>query len=240
MMISLERPLTLLSLDFRGMAVPDPNAKHGVRLTIEDYPYAADGLEVWGAMKAWNTEYVDIYYKDDSVVQQDAELQNWYNEYRNVGHADKRDAPGWIPMDSKKNLVEILTTVQWIPTAMHAPINFGQFDYAGFMPHHPCMCRRLIPEEGSKEMEELRADPVKFYLSTISDTDTTTTAMAVFEVVAAHAPNEEYIVERIPTWTQNEQVMSLSASPQRCARQAKPSDEYNSQEEIWCPSTVHH
>ena len=28
----------------RGMAVEDPNAPHGLKLTIEDYPYANDGL----------------------------------------------------------------------------------------------------------------------------------------------------------------------------------------------------
>lgn len=87
---------------------------------------------------------------------------------------------------------------------MHAPINFGQYDYAGFMPQHPAVTRRLIPEDGSKEWEELQRNPLKFYLSSISDTDTTTTTMAVFGVVAAHAPNEEYIGQRSPTWTENE------------------------------------
>ncbi|KAH9326909.1 hypothetical protein KI387_007087, partial [Taxus chinensis] len=29
----------------RGMAVPDPKAPHGLRLVIEDYPYAVDGIE---------------------------------------------------------------------------------------------------------------------------------------------------------------------------------------------------
>ncbi|KAK6911550.1 PLAT/LH2 domain, partial [Dillenia turbinata] len=30
----------------RGMAAPDPNCKHGLRLTIDDYPFAVDGLEI--------------------------------------------------------------------------------------------------------------------------------------------------------------------------------------------------
>ena len=189
--------------------MPDSSAKHGVRLVVEDYPYAADGLEHWSALKSWNTEYIDIFYKDDGAVQNDAELQRWWTEYRTVGHADKKDAPGWLELDSKTSLAEILTTLQWICTAMHAPINFGQFDYAGFMPKNPAITRRLIPEEGSREWEELQRNPEKFFLSSISDTDTTTTAMAVFEVVAAHAPNEEYIGQRSSTWTENEKVCQM-------------------------------
>ena len=31
-------------LECRGMAVEDPTAPHGLKLTIEDYPYANEGL----------------------------------------------------------------------------------------------------------------------------------------------------------------------------------------------------
>ncbi|KAG0560102.1 hypothetical protein KC19_10G154500 [Ceratodon purpureus] len=196
----------------RGMAVPDSSAKHGVKLTIEDYPYASDGLELWAAMKSWNSEYIDIFYKDDKQVQEDPELQAWYKEYRDVGHGDKKDAPGWIELDSKESLAEIVTTIIWICTAMHAPINFGQYDYASWMPQHPTMTRRLIPEQGTKEWEEMQADPEKFWLTLISDPDNTTTAMAVFEVVAAHAPNEEYIAQRSEGWTENEKVRQIISS----------------------------
>jgi hypothetical protein len=192
------------------MAEPESSAKHGVKLAVEDYPYAADGLEIWDAMKKWNTDYIDIFYKDDNDIQKDIELQKWYTEYRTVGHGDKKDTPGWPELKSKKDLAFIVTTIQWIATAMHAPINFGQYDYAGFMPHHPAITRRLIPDEGTKEWDEFQANPEKFFLSMVSDTDTTTTAMAVFEVVAAHAPNEEYINERSPIWTENEKVCQMS------------------------------
>ncbi|XBH94545.1 hypothetical protein VPH35_085296 [Triticum aestivum] len=40
----------------RGMAVEDPSSPHKVRLLIEDYPYAADGLEVWHAIEQWVTD----------------------------------------------------------------------------------------------------------------------------------------------------------------------------------------
>ena len=132
----------------RGMAVRDPSSRHGVRLVVEDYPYAADGLELWTAIKEWNTEYVDIYYKNDKAIRTDTELQSWWGEIRNQAHADKRDAPaGWPVPSSKRSLVDILTTLQWIASCQHAAVNFGQYDYAGFMPHHPTLTRRLLPDD---------------------------------------------------------------------------------------------
>ncbi|GJT00871.1 linoleate 13S-lipoxygenase 3-1, chloroplastic, partial [Tanacetum coccineum] len=35
----------------RGMAVPDPSQRHGLKLLIEDYPYASDGLLIWEAIQ---------------------------------------------------------------------------------------------------------------------------------------------------------------------------------------------
>ncbi|KAF3454491.1 hypothetical protein FNV43_RR04938 [Rhamnella rubrinervis] len=40
----------------RGMAVQDANSPHGLRLLIEDYPYAVDGLEIWSAINTWTRE----------------------------------------------------------------------------------------------------------------------------------------------------------------------------------------
>ncbi|KAG5006920.1 hypothetical protein JHK85_025462 [Glycine max] len=37
---------------FKGVAVKDPSAPHGVRLLIEDYPYASDGLQIWDVIKS--------------------------------------------------------------------------------------------------------------------------------------------------------------------------------------------
>ncbi|KAI7747811.1 hypothetical protein M8C21_005347, partial [Ambrosia artemisiifolia] len=61
-------------LILRGMAVEDSNYPHGLRLTIEDYPYAVDGLEIWSAIKTWVDDYCTFYYKTDTMVQNDTEL----------------------------------------------------------------------------------------------------------------------------------------------------------------------
>lgn len=193
----------------RGMAVPDPDSPHGVRLVVEDYPYAADGLELWGALKAWHKEYVDIYYKDDAAVLQDSELMTWWTEMREKAHEDKKDSHGWPELNSKEALVDILTTVIWIPSCQHAAVNFGQYDFAGFMPHHPTLTRRLLPEHGNeKDKADFNKNPEKYYLTSISNIDSTTTAMSVYEVLSAHCPIEEYIGERRGNWTNNEKVLA--------------------------------
>lgn len=119
------------------MAIPDENSEHGVRLVIEDYPFAADGLELWSAIRSWLLEYVDLIYTDEESVQNDRELQSWWAEIRTVGHGDKKDADGWPILDSKASLVQTLSTIVWIASCHHAAVNFGQYEYAGFMPQSP-------------------------------------------------------------------------------------------------------
>ena len=68
------------------MAFEDPNSPHGVKLTIEDYPYANDGLLLWDAIKQWVTSYVNHYYPKANLVESDVELTQWWDEIRAVGH----------------------------------------------------------------------------------------------------------------------------------------------------------
>ncbi|XP_010540189.1 PREDICTED: lipoxygenase 3, chloroplastic-like [Tarenaya hassleriana] len=79
----------------RGIAVPDPTQPHGLKLLIEDYPYANDGLLMWSAIQNWVRTYVDRYYPDPSLIRTDHELQSWYAESINVGHADLAGAEWW-------------------------------------------------------------------------------------------------------------------------------------------------
>ncbi|KAG6428047.1 hypothetical protein SASPL_112295 [Salvia splendens] len=42
----------------RGVAVPDESHPYGLKLLIEDYPFAVDGLEVWNAIEAWDKPWL--------------------------------------------------------------------------------------------------------------------------------------------------------------------------------------
>lgn len=119
----------------RGVAVEDSKYPHGVRLLIEDYPYAVDGLEIWSAIKTWVEDYCFLYYKTDDMVQEDSELQLWWNEIREKGHGDKKNASWWHKMQNRKELVETCTIIIWIASALHAAVNFGQYAYGGYIPN---------------------------------------------------------------------------------------------------------
>ncbi|XP_049409630.1 linoleate 13S-lipoxygenase 2-1, chloroplastic-like [Solanum stenotomum] len=68
-------PQNLIS---RGLAEEDPNAPHGLKLTIEDYPFANDGLVLWDILKQWVTNYVNHYYPQTNLIESDEELQAWW------------------------------------------------------------------------------------------------------------------------------------------------------------------
>ncbi|MQM09515.1 hypothetical protein Taro_042388 [Colocasia esculenta] len=135
-------PADLIS---RGMAVEDPTAEHGLRLTIEDYPFAADGLLIWSTLRQWVEDYVTHYYADADAIKSDGELQAWWGEIRTKGHADKKDEPWWPKLETPADLVGILTTMIWVTSGHHAAVNFGQYHYGGYFPNRPTLARNNIP-----------------------------------------------------------------------------------------------
>ncbi|XP_076891180.1 lipoxygenase 1, chloroplastic-like [Bidens hawaiensis] len=187
----------------RGMAVPDPSQKHGLKLLIDDYPYAADGLLIWEAIQKWVKTYVTRYYPDSSHVCNDRELQAWYTESINVGHEDVRHETWWPTMANPDDLTAILTTVIWLASAQHAALNFGQYPYGGYVPNRPPLMRRLIPDENDPEYTSFIEDPQKYFLSALPSMLQSTKYMAVVDTLSTHSPDEEYIGERqqTDTWT---------------------------------------
>ncbi|KAH1192132.1 putative linoleate 9S-lipoxygenase 5 [Glycine max] len=120
-----------------GVAVEDSTSPYGLRLLIEDYPFAVDGLEIWFAIKTWVKDYCSFYYKEDDTIKKDTELQSWWKEIREVGHGDKKDEPWWPKMQTCEELIQTCTIIIWIASALHAAINFVQYPYGGFPPSRP-------------------------------------------------------------------------------------------------------
>ncbi|KAI4367850.1 hypothetical protein MLD38_016474 [Melastoma candidum] len=186
----------------RGMAVEDSNTPHGLRLMIEDYPYAVDGLEVWSAIEIWVKDYCFFYYRTDKEVQNDVELQAWWKELVEVGHGDKKDELWWPRMQALKDLTGTCTTIIWVASALHAVMNFGQYPYGGYLPNRPATSRRFMPKEGTPEYEELEKDPEKVLLKTIPGRGDTLMGISLFEQQSRHLTDEVYLGQRdTPEWT---------------------------------------
>ncbi|KAF7849070.1 hypothetical protein BT93_L1273 [Corymbia citriodora subsp. variegata] len=190
----------------RGLAVEDPTAPHGLRLAIEDYPFANDGLLLWDAIKEWVTDYVSYYYPDPSRIALDKELQSWWTEIRTVGHGDKKDSPGWPDLKTPSDLIDIITTMVWVASGHHAAVNFGQYTYAGYFPNRPTIARTKMPVEDPTE-EELKIfsnKPEVTLLTCFPSQIQATKVMAVLDVLSNHSPDEEYLGQvPAPAWKED-------------------------------------
>lgn len=180
----------------RGMAEEDPEAEHGLKLAIKDYPFANDGLLIWDAIKSWVNAYVASYYADAGSVAGDVELQAFWNEVRTVGHGDKKDAPWWPKLDTPETLSHTLTTIIWVAAAHHAAVNFGQYDFGGYFPNRPSIARTKMPVEepvDAAAMEAFLDNPDKALRECFPSQVQATLVMAVLDVLSSHSSDEEYL-----------------------------------------------
>ncbi|XP_057455135.1 seed linoleate 9S-lipoxygenase-like isoform X2 [Lotus japonicus] len=192
----------------RGMAIKDPSAPYGLRLVVKDYPYAVDGLEIWDAIKTWVLDYVSLYYSTDDEIQKDTELQDWWKDVVQKGHADLKDKAWWPKIQTLDELVESCSTIIWIASALHAAVNFGQYPYGGYILNRPTLSRRLIPEKGTPEYDEMVKNPQKAYLRTITPKFKALINLSVIQVLSRHASDEVYLGQREnPNWTSDTRAL---------------------------------
>ncbi|KAM7473792.1 hypothetical protein LguiB_021035 [Lonicera macranthoides] len=161
------------------MAVEDSNSPHGLRLLIQDYPFAIDGLEIWSAIKTWVRDYCSFYYKTDKMVQKDYEVQSWWEAVLEKGHGDKRHEPWWPKMNTRNELVESCTTIIWVAFSLHAAMNFRQYPYGGYPPNQPAMNRRLLPKHDTPDYDELEHSSDEVFLGQRDTAEWTTDMEAI-------------------------------------------------------------
>ncbi|KAK9829773.1 hypothetical protein WJX72_007819 [[Myrmecia] bisecta] len=189
---------------FEGQALPHDLVNRGVaratsdgqvELLLADYPYADDGMLLWSAFEEWFASYLRLYY-DDGVagkrVTDDPELTAWWSEIRDKGHPDVKR--GWPQMRTVADLTRILTTIAWTASAHHAAVNFGQYDFSGFMPNRSPMTRKALPAKGSAAYKALVAqDPEAAVLPFLASPQQAVMVMITLTLLSTHSGNEEYI-----------------------------------------------
>ncbi|CAA6674987.1 unnamed protein product [Spirodela intermedia] len=154
-------------------------------MTIEDYPFAADGLLIWTAIKQWSRGLRGPLLS--RPLRRD--------EIRNKGHADKRKEPWWPALNTPEDLVGILTIMIWVAAGHHAAVNFGQYHYAGYFPNRPTIVRSRMPVEDGNERDLKRfwEKPERTLMENFPTQIQATRVMAVLDVLSAHSIDEEYI-----------------------------------------------
>uniref|UniRef100_A0A3Q7JSV3 Lipoxygenase n=2 Tax=Solanum lycopersicum TaxID=4081 RepID=A0A3Q7JSV3_SOLLC len=196
-------PQNLIS---RGLAVEDPNEPYGLKLTIEDYPFANDGLILWDTLKQWVTNYVNHYYPQINLIESDIEIQAWWSEIKNVGHGDKKNEPWWPELKTPNDLIGIITTMIWVTSGHHAAVNFGQYIYADYFPNRPTIARTKMPTEDptNEEWENFLNKPEEALIKCLPSQLQATKITAIMDVLSNHAPDEEYIGDKIePYWAED-------------------------------------
>ncbi|KAJ9555432.1 hypothetical protein OSB04_010046 [Centaurea solstitialis] len=186
-------PADLIS---RGMAIEDPSVKHGVKLklTIEDYPFANDGLALWYAIEQWATAYVDHYYPKADLVESDEELQAWWTEIRTVGHGDKKGEPWWPQLKTQKDLIGVVTTIMWVASGHHSAVNFGQYT-GGYLPFRPTIARTKMPNEDptTKEWDAFVKNPEHALKNCFPSISQSVQVRSTLNLLSSHSPDEEYL-----------------------------------------------
>lgn len=140
--------------------------------------------------------YVNYYYCDALMVQSDSELQAWYNEVINVGHADHANASWWPTLSTPTDLNSILTTLIWVASVQHSAVNFGQYPLGGYVPMRSPLMKKLLPKEEDPEYKDFVENPEGYLLSSLPDLFQTTKFLTVVNILSQHSPDEEYIGQR--------------------------------------------
>ena len=148
---SLGIPLNLYKLwNIRDFTLPTELARRGVAdpEILTRYPMRDDGVPIWNAIGAFVGNYLGIYYKNDSDVAADPEVQAWTQELASQDTSQNGGRIAGMPerMDSVGLLQQILTTIIWICGPLHSMLNFSQWDYIN-LPNMSYALYAEVPEE---------------------------------------------------------------------------------------------
>jgi arachidonate 15-lipoxygenase len=161
---------------FNESFLPATLEKRGVNnpKTLPDYPYRDDALLIWNAIHEWVSDYLSIFYSQDSDVIDDYELQNWLTtllspkggQMLNMGQTSPGDP---IPsIRTRDYLIDMTTHIIFTSSAQHAAVNFPQSSLMTYMPNMPLAAYRDAP----KSTQNLSAEDFLDILPSLAQSDT--------------------------------------------------------------------
>jgi len=163
------------------------NAKHrGSPGFIPEYWYREYGLKIWYSIEKYVTTVVDRYYGNPNPLpanskvrsfkslKDDEQLKALEKELRDPAYGGTRGVPSLTNRDS---LIEFLTTVLFTCSAQHSAVNFGQYDYYGFVPNRPFGLTKAVPDDLT-EVDEA------YIMEALPNQDTTITALSITRFIS--------------------------------------------------------
>lgn len=124
-------------LKFYQLALPYKLLEREVE-ELPNYYYRDDALLIWNAIKKYVDDVLRSHYKNDAEIIGDRHLQNWKDELLDNGNIKGLLTPDKSnQLNTLDDLIEIATIIIFTATAQHSAVNFGQYDYAGWIPNNP-------------------------------------------------------------------------------------------------------
>jgi Lipoxygenase len=130
-------------LEFYKLSLPYSLEIRDVK-EIPNYHYRDDAQLIWDAIQDYVASVLKTQYTDAESLAQDTALQAWKTELVAENSGDIR---GLVPPDKGDQLTGILTdldaltfiatTIIFTASAQHSAVNFGQYDYAAWVPNQP-------------------------------------------------------------------------------------------------------
>jgi arachidonate 5-lipoxygenase len=137
---------------FESSGLPSELASRGFDKDFDMPPYLfrEDGMQLWDAYGEFAADFVNEIYKSDAEVNEDDDIQAWAKE---TSAFDKAAVPGFpATIKDKVTLVNILQTLMWIPSGLHAAVNFPQYDFYAYAPNKPLAMRALLPASNCEDI----------------------------------------------------------------------------------------
>ncbi|XP_070565852.1 allene oxide synthase-lipoxygenase protein-like [Ptychodera flava] len=185
-------------MDVDGTLPEDLNQR-GVSDTdaLPNYYYRDDALLLYDAIKHYVTTIVSAHYDDPEKIRWDDEIQAWGKEL--VAPMPEgcgiKGVPGNGSFRTVDQIVQTVTSIIFISSAVHAAVNFGQYEEYGFPPNYPGKLRGEPPTSKVALDEQAILDQLPNKASTLSIIDVTkllstkgTNSLGDFEVPYQYDP----------------------------------------------------
>jgi len=100
---------------------------------LKGYDYRDFALPLWDVFETYVRDIVHTFYINDIAVSTDLSIQSWTREIAVEGKM--KGFP--LAINSRSQLIEVVTSIMFTSSVQHAAINFNQYDMLGYVPNLP-------------------------------------------------------------------------------------------------------
>lgn len=176
---------------FGKLSLPDTLKERGVDdpEKLPKFYYREDALRLWSAITTFIKEVIVLYYKSDNDVARDNELQAWVKDVHENGLPVRGgDVDHEFPnsLQTRDQLIHVLTCVVFTCSCQHAAVNFGLLDVAGFVPNTPSLMRQPPPTKKNEAT-------LSTIMATLPSKNQAVQQIALLYVLSRYAEDERFI-----------------------------------------------